>query len=71
MSEPFLPYKRIQQEQHLKELRESSPAEKAKILLKNSGFAAAIYRNRKEVSVQFGCAPSPQNLNHDDTEISD
>lgn len=70
MSEPFPPYKQIQQEQHLRELRESSPAEKAEILLKNSGFAAAIYRNRKKVSVQFGGNLSPHNLNHNDDKIS-
>lgn len=71
MSEPFPPYKQIQQEQHLRELRESSSAEKSKILLKNSGFAAAIYRNHKSVSVQFGRDSSHQNLDHEDTKISD
>lgn len=46
--------KQAQQEEHLRQLRESSPEEKASILLKNCGFAAAIYKNRKAVSVQFG-----------------
>lgn len=49
-----LSVKQAQQEQHLKMLREASKEEKAKIVLNNSGFAAAIHRNRHLVSVQFG-----------------
>ena len=43
-----------QQEQHLKVLREGSSAQKAKVVLENSGFAAAIHKNRHLVSIQFG-----------------
>lgn len=46
--------KQAQQDQHLRSLKEASPEEKAKILLNNSGFAAAIHRNRQLVSVRFG-----------------
>lgn len=46
--------KEAQQEEHLRLLREAPPSEKAKIILNNSGFDAAIYRNRKSVIVKFG-----------------
>jgi hypothetical protein len=46
--------KHAQQSEHLRMLRESSAAQKARILLENSGFAAAIHKNRHLVSIQFG-----------------
>lgn len=46
--------KREQQQEHLRLLREGSPAQKAKLILENSGFAAAIHKNRSRVSIQFG-----------------
>ena len=46
--------KRDQQEQHLRLLREGSAARKSKLLLENSGFAAAIHKNRHLVSIKFG-----------------
>jgi hypothetical protein len=42
------------QQDHLDKLKSASPEEKAKIILENSGFAAAIYHNRDSVKVQFG-----------------
>jgi hypothetical protein len=46
--------KQAQQLEHLRMLRECSAAQKAKIVLENSGFAAAIHKNRHLVSIQFG-----------------
>ena len=46
--------KQAQQEQHLRALRDASVAEKSKVILNNSGFAAAIHHHRDLVSVKFG-----------------
>lgn len=51
---PILNSKQAQQDRYLRSLKEASPAEKAKIVLNNSGFAAAIHHNRQAVSVRFG-----------------
>ena len=54
--------KRAHQDEHLRILREGSASQKAKFLLENSGFAAAVHNNRHKVSIKFGGSSSSNNV---------
>lgn len=50
---PLPQHKLAQQEMFLKSLKKAAPAEKARIVLENSGLAAAIQDSRNAVSIRF------------------